>query len=84
MTLEPGGEQRAARRDLEAVRPRVGDDVADEGGADAATAELRWNLGVERDEARPNAAVIDPAGELIADSRLVPAGRRELEPRLES
>ena len=57
---EVGGEERAARGDLEAARTGVGEDELDEGGGNPAATELGRDLGVEGDEASSDAAVVDP------------------------
>ena len=76
MALEVGDEERAPRRDPHLLRPRVGDDAAHEGAGDAAATEGLGNLGVDGDEAIADAAVVDPAGELATQPRLVAVGSR--------
>src|SRR3954449_11795408 len=74
MALEMRGEERTTRRDPEAGLAGVVQDSPHKRGGNPAAAELRRDLGVERDDAGLDATVVDPAREFVAEPRLVASG----------
>src|SRR6185369_10048802 len=78
MALEVGDEEGAARRDPRFRRPRIGDDPPDEGGGDPAAAECLGDLRMDGDQAVPHPAIVDPAGQLVAEVGLVAVRRRNV------
>src|SRR5439155_19002915 len=61
MPLEMAYEERTAGRDPQPFRAGVGEHPPDERRRDASPLVLGQHLGMQRDEARSNAAVVDPA-----------------------